>query len=157
MRVDMQKRKIITCSLDEVRFFVHPHALADFNLQNDTSTSGHSDDCVPLTIVSVGENQALDIAAAVSDLKSVNDDVLCAPFLHTIVVQQVGRNADDTVTNSTAATVVHRHIERESSLLPNGPYFLLNNRLHQAWRLYDDYLDAFVITCVSEDVEKPER
>ncbi len=32
---------------------------------------------------------------------------------------------------------------------PEGPYFLLGNQLHQAWRLYPDTLDSFVTTIIS--------
>lgn len=41
--------------------------------------------------------------------------------------------------------------------LPPGPYFLHGPNLHQAWRLYQDYLDAFIFGVVPENALKPER
>ena len=34
-----------------------------------------------------------------------------------------------------------------------GPYFLVGDELHEAWRLYPDYLDSFMTTVVP-DVDK---
>ena len=34
-------------------------------------------------------------------------------------------------------------------VLPEGPYFVVGTELHQAWRLYEDSLEAFVSSTVS--------
>lgn len=41
--------------------------------------------------------------------------------------------------------------------LPPGPYFLHGSNIHQAWRLYRDYLDAFIFGVVPENALQPER
>lgn len=44
-----------------------------------------------------------------------------------------------------------------NELLPPGPYFLCGQNIHQAWRLHEDDLDAFVISVVPEQVKNPVR
>ncbi|KAL4936545.1 amidase signature domain-containing protein [Aspergillus oleicola] len=41
--------------------------------------------------------------------------------------------------------------------LPPGPYFLHGPNIHQAWRMYPDYLDAFIFGVLPENVNRPER
>ncbi|KAF7670921.1 hypothetical protein GT037_011049 [Alternaria burnsii] len=36
--------------------------------------------------------------------------------------------------------------------LPEGPYFVLGNHLHQAWRLHPDVLSAFAVAVLPDDV-----
>jgi len=38
-----------------------------------------------------------------------------------------------------------------------APYFIQGSNLHQAWRLYEDRVDAFVVPVVPEKVEQPSR
>lgn len=37
--------------------------------------------------------------------------------------------------------------------LPEGPYFLVGNSIHQAWKLYADDLDSFSVTVVPEHTD----
>lgn len=41
--------------------------------------------------------------------------------------------------------------------LPEGPYFILGQRLHQAWRLYLDSLSAFATAVLPADEEELEN
>lgn len=36
------------------------------------------------------------------------------------------------------------------TLLPSGPYFIYDNGIYQAWRLYPDDLDAFEFSVTQE-------
>ena len=45
----------------------------------------------------------------------------------------------------------------EIAELPSGPYFLQGPNLHQAWRLYDDELEAFTFGVVPENVTDPDE
>lgn len=36
--------------------------------------------------------------------------------------------------------------------LPSGPYFLHGPNLYQAWRLYDDFLDAFTFGVIPNSI-----
>ncbi|PSN67728.1 hypothetical protein BS50DRAFT_665102 [Corynespora cassiicola Philippines] len=42
-------------------------------------------------------------------------------------------------------------------ILPSGPYFLHGKNIHQAWRLYEDDLDAFIFAVLPCDVQNPVR
>ena len=43
------------------------------------------------------------------------------------------------------------------SLIPSGPYFLYNSKIYQAWRLYEDDLDAFVVPIIPNHVKSPKK
>jgi hypothetical protein len=45
--------------------------------------------------------------------------------------------------------------ESQTAAIPSGPYLLLGNDLHQAWRLYTDDLDAFIVSVVPDRVSAP--
>ncbi len=46
----------------------------------------------------------------------------------------------------------HKH-----GFLPPGPYFIRGKSIHQAWKLYEDDLDAFVIPTIADNVLSPKR
>lgn len=48
-------------------------------------------------------------------------------------------------------TVIEDKVDHAKDLLPSGPYFLCGSYLHQVWRIYSDYLDAFVITVIPKN------
>jgi hypothetical protein len=39
--------------------------------------------------------------------------------------------------------------------IPQGPYFTYTKSMHQAWKLYEDHLDAFVVPTIADDVANP--
>lgn len=41
--------------------------------------------------------------------------------------------------------------------LPQGPYFIQGQSIHQAWKLYEDDLDAFVVPTIADDPANPSR
>ena len=41
--------------------------------------------------------------------------------------------------------------------LPQGPYFIHGKAIRQAWKLYEDDLDAFVVPTIVDDVTDPTR
>lgn len=47
---------------------------------------------------------------------------------------------------------VLRALQTSHGNLPSGPYFLSKNGIHQAWRLYEDDLDAFIIPTIPSNV-----
>ena len=40
------------------------------------------------------------------------------------------------------------------TLLPSGPYFVYENVIYEAWRLYPDNLDAFEFAVIPEPAQK---
>jgi hypothetical protein len=97
---------------------------------------------------------------AIEDLLASNDDVLSKDFMtDTVIIQHASslkgiwlqHKALDLKT-SIGAWKVQEFVELINSTgqnpLPDGPYFLFDGGLHQAWRLYSDHLDAFATTVI---------
>lgn len=90
------------------------------------------------------------------DLFKAFDDVYNEEFSNTILLTGTPEELD--LGKSTLAshhvTTVYTSTTVE---LPSGPYFLYGTEIHQAWRLYEDHLDAFIFGVVPENVLHPER
>jgi hypothetical protein len=98
------------------------------------------------------------IIDAVNDFAKV-DDLFCEDFMtDTIVangfskeecvarVKIIAANKDWNVRK-----VLRLNARAQGRTIPDGPYFMLGDKLHQAWRLYPDHLDAFVSTVTSSE------
>jgi hypothetical protein len=90
------------------------------------------------------------------------DDVYSPAFDDVLVLQTWGPSVDsDSSWQSFKSSLFNdtEYLEHKSAddLLPEGPYFLNSQSIHQAWRLYDDTLDAFVVPVVPEDAKAPEK
>lgn len=95
-----------------------------------------------------------------------NDDV-CSKEFTSILVVKPSQREDGSVDSSPKAfrgsfsAVYHLRtssIAKKSEIdLPSGPYFLSGQNLHQAWRFYPDYLDAFTFGLISENFNEPYR
>ncbi|EGX95643.1 amidase, putative [Cordyceps militaris CM01] len=98
-----------------------------------------------------------DAEKAIKDFRQ-RDDVISDDFTSTLVLQpqnnedvshvaaQLAQSSFTTYTNDPTHTL---------GLLPPGPYFIRGNSIHQAWKLYEDHLDAFVIPTIADDVVNP--
>ena len=98
------------------------------------------------------------------------DDVFCTDFLtDTLILQSAPIPDSDlhalkTKLNGLEILTLHSwnlnslllFSPSASELLPCGPYFLHQNQIFEAWKLYDDNLSAFQ-TCVVADPEDPYR
>ncbi|KAF4119671.1 aspartyl-tRNA(Asn)/glutamyl-tRNA(Gln) amidotransferase subunit A [Geosmithia morbida] len=87
------------------------------------------------------------------------DDVWSTAFIDALVLQVVGPTP-----SSIESRVDHLRELGVNSLyktspvidgrqLPQGPYFIQNGQLHQAYRLYPDTADAFVVATVPDDYQ----
>jgi hypothetical protein len=90
------------------------------------------------------------------------DDVYTSEFGKLILLQRVEdsdassqKPQDDTGKEFPSIKPLPAASEQE--LLPEGPYFLLDGAIHQAWKLYPDHLDAFIETVVPDDTLNPLR
>lgn len=83
------------------------------------------------------------------------DDVYNDDFSKTILLTGTPEelNLGKSTLASQNVTTVYTSTDVE---LPPGPYFLYGTEIHQAWRLYEDYLDAFIFGVVPENVLHPE-
>jgi len=97
---------------------------------------------------------------------TIIDDVYTTDFHDFLVVQvphEVELNLEELTDDFGCLTklefrrVLCSTVDSEENLLPSGPYFLQGQNLHQAWKLYDDSLGAFIQTVVPDNVTVPKR
>ncbi len=93
------------------------------------------------------------------------DDVYSEDFASTIVIHMPARVALDSHINRSSChlySLKNSHLDYSlarggENLLPSGPYFLYNDGIYEAWRLYPDDLDAFEVAVVLQDRYRPAR
>lgn len=103
---------------------------------------------------------AVDVVKKVEALME-SDDVLCEDFLSETIVlpdkasgNSFSSNVKTRLQTSAGTWKIKNVLPLSESCnirLPSGPYFILGFTLHQAWLLYDDYLDTFITTIVPDD------
>ena len=112
-----------------------------------------------------GKIDAAKVGRDVQQFETI-DDVYTTDFHDSLVVQVphgVGLNLEDFTINLGRSTnlefrkVLSSKVDSERNLLPSGPYFLQGQKMHQAWKLYDDSLGAFIQTVVPDDATAPKR
>ena len=113
-------------------------------------------------------NGKLDAARLGRDIQqfTIIDDVYTTDFHDSLVVQVphgVELNLEEFTNELCLSTklefrrVLDSKVDSERNLLSSGPYFLQGQNLHQAWKLYDDSLGAFIQTVVPDNVTVPKR
>lgn len=112
-----------------------------------------------------GKIDAANVGRVVQQFETI-DDVYTTDFHDSLLVQVphgVELNLEDFAidlgrsTNLKFRKVLRSKVDSERNLLPSGPYFLQGQNMHQAWKLYDDSLGAFVQTVVPDDVTAPKN
>ncbi|KAK4672315.1 hypothetical protein QC763_0002620 [Podospora pseudopauciseta] len=133
------ERQIFT-TVDNVQYFVHPQRLGR------VGNASKLRDIIPVTGLTLEQYHD---ESCISTLERfvVADDVYTTGFGHRIVTidhQDPTVDAKADADNKFPLHVVHGLIleDSEHPVRP-GPYFLYNEGLHQAWRLYPDSLRAF--------------
>ncbi|THZ54669.1 amidase signature enzyme, partial [Aureobasidium pullulans] len=95
------------------------------------------------------------------DLFKRGDDVFSDDFSDTVILQAKGGvDVNDLASRLAKADSPYKLLTKDSAdgdLLPSGPYFVQGSSIYQAWKLYEDHLDAFVIPTVPDDTQKPEK
>lgn len=119
----------------------------------------------PATVISTGRN--LSEQDIVDEIKGflARDDVYSEDFASTIVIHMPARVALDSHINRSSChlySLKNSHLDYSlarggENLLPSGPYFLYNDGIYEAWRLYPDDLDAFEVAVVLQDRYRPAR
>lgn len=100
--------------------------------------------------------------AALNDFAH-RDDVFCDDFTSAVILQSshgVVAGDLDAVASRLAQTHQFQTVftggpAASHGSLPQGPYFIHGKSIHQAWKLYDDDLDAFVVPTIPDDVSNP--
>ena len=101
------------------------------------------------------------IAARLSTFSKV-DDVYSPAFDNILLLQSVGESPSQAPLsrinrNRRFNSVYTSVVQSQDEFLPSGPYFVVEDGIHQAWRLYPDTLGAFVTTVVPNTVQEPKR
>ncbi|PVH72818.1 amidase signature enzyme [Cadophora sp. DSE1049] len=148
--------------LQDRRYLLRPRLLmiADDGIKPILVLSVNSDNC-----------SAESIVEKVKSFDESDDDVFCADFLSdTLILQSQSIQAQellDIKTKLQGLEILGMNAwelkslfllppSSEATQLPCGPYFLHNNQIYEAWKLYDDKLSAFQ-TCVVPDEDDPYR
>ncbi|KAI1129070.1 putative amidase [Nemania abortiva] len=138
-------------------YFVHPQEVGRL-----VDTAASSESWTPAVLLSVQDpGFGLEHAQKALDDFSRRDDVFSVDFSSTLILQ----SGQDVNIFGVAARLVESGIFRtiyiseqdhKHTSLPSGPYFIQGQSIHQAWKLYDDDFDAFVIPTIVDDVFNPE-
>lgn len=97
-----------------------------------------------------------ELQAILDDFKT-KDDVWSRDFIQSIIVQTAEFDRKLTedekdILRSLGASDIHLFYNGvPAAQLPQGPYFLHYGLLHQAYRLYPDTADAFIVSTVPDD------
>lgn len=103
---------------------------------------------------------SLDQLEAVFRRFAIEDDVFSEGFIHGALIYVQPRDAQLPPATPTLSHAVDNYLEENSAqllfadpsaglpTLSEGPYFITENQFHQAWRLYEDNLEAFVSSSV---------
>ena len=115
---------------------------------------------LPTTLIRVNDSlKSLDDVLSLLLRFKDTDDVYSDHFQDHLVLQApAGQQHAQMLITTLQKTLYFKHIFQASeSNLPPGPYFLSEDGIHQAWRLYEDNLDAFIIPTIPESVTAPEK
>ena len=130
-----------------------PKAIIDETPKSDDWTA------VPVVVLSEATLKSPDaIIDALNDFAKL-DDVFCKDFMTDTIVangfpkeQSVARvRAIIAARDWNVRKVFELKAQPQQPTIPDGPYFMIGNELHQAWRLYPDHLDAFASTITSSE------
>lgn len=142
--------------------------LISSNSQGTIEQTINPDALIPVTLLTTSEiNGDVD---GILDLFATVDDVFQSDF-GGILVEKPDKDATigliQNIGPRSSRTVVRlQHIEAEDRAeadaggfgdLPSGPYFLHGPNLYQAWRLYDDVLDAFTFGVIPNSINDTEE
>ncbi|KAI1366286.1 putative amidase [Xylaria arbuscula] len=138
-------------------YFVHPQEVGRL-----VGPAADSEIWTPAVLLTI-QHAGFGLAQAQKALEDFirQDDVFNEDFCSTAILQPredmdiVGVTAR--LTGSSPFQNIYTHKPApDRNPLPSGPYFIRGKSIHQAWKLYEDDLDAFVIPTIPDNVFKPE-
>ncbi|KAF4954898.1 hypothetical protein FGADI_5000 [Fusarium gaditjirri] len=145
----------LTPVVDGVSYLVHPQSLLKI-------VEPTGDEPIPMILLPVDDCITVDdVLQLISRFVEV-DDVYSPSFAHTVVL----RCNTDKITMEVLkkfeasghfSAIYHVSPSSSQCYLPPGPYFLCDDGIHQAYRLYEDTLDSFIFGVIPDDVLNPKR
>ncbi|KAM0467068.1 hypothetical protein ACHAPV_000582 [Trichoderma viride] len=150
--------KVVTTvvRVGDISYYMHPLALSNSQrdlLEFDRDTVAEA--CTMLTIDGQFPTTS-ELQAILEDFKT-KDDVWSREFIGTIIIQtteidrKVTEDEKDILRSLGASDIRLFPNGVPGAQLPQGPYFLHHGQLHQAYRLYPDTADAFIVSTVPDD------
>ncbi|KAL7919749.1 hypothetical protein ACQKWADRAFT_322711 [Trichoderma austrokoningii] len=155
--IKLTMKNLFTVVVAGCQYLLHPQKLGTIE------QTINPDALIPVTLLTTSEiNGDVD---GILDLFATVDDVFQSDFGgilvekpdkdHTIgLVQNIGPRSSRTVVRLQQIEVKDRDETDAGGFgdLPSGPYFLHGPNLYQAWRLYDDVLDAFTFGVIPNSI-----
>ncbi|KAK6452929.1 hypothetical protein FP744_10009180 [Trichoderma asperellum] len=149
-------KNLFTVVIAGSQYLLHPQKLGTIE------QTINPDALIPVTLLTTSEiNDDVD---GILDLFAAVDDVFQSDFGGILVekpekdntiglVQNIAPRSSRTVVRLQQSEVEDR-AEADAGFrdLPSGPYFLHGPNLYQAWRLYDDVLDAFTFGVIPNSI-----
>ncbi|KAK0127334.1 hypothetical protein ONS96_006882 [Cadophora gregata f. sp. sojae] len=138
-------------------YFVHPQEVGRLV---DTVASHELWTPAVLLLVHDAEFGKEHVRAALDDFSHC-DDVYSEDFSSTLILQpsqgiDIAPIASRLPGDGPFNKIYTKQSSDGSASLPPGPYFIQGTSIHQAWKLYEDNLDAFVIPTIIDDVFNPQ-
>ena len=120
---------------------------------------------IPVTLLSTDEIFSPDLEGLLQ-LFAAYDDVFIPEFGNVLIEKPPGigegngtRNSSNSASTPKLTHGTHLyHLDGPMialdalTELPSGPYFLSGPNLYQAWKLYEDHLDAFALGVIPQDL-----
>ncbi|KAK9769981.1 putative Amidase [Seiridium cardinale] len=153
----MALNRALVHDVARVRYLVHPQVVGRI------TESVPFEKIVPAIVLSddLSKNGPSQVNARL-DLFEKIDDVYQPEFADIVVLlsnqsdPEVPVAAENNISDL-FSTIYHSRQSATGPQIFPGPYFLLGSNIHQAWRLYQDNLDAFIFGVIPDDVFKPEK
>lgn len=131
--------------------------------QGETSSSRRrpeeSQGFIPATVIDRPAKSAAQLSNTFKEFATLDDVYAAAAsnFSNTIVLASSSDESCSSSINVMAQDTSSPSCYSTETALAPGPYFLYGAKIHQAWKLYEDYLDSFMITTTPDDPLQPHK
>lgn len=146
---------IITCLVAGLQYLIHPQKIGSIQ------ETINPDVLLPVTLLTTDE--IFGDLDGILDLLDDYDDVF-TPDFGSVLIEKPGPGQSNASQLDSFNDRPSRQLYQLEGIngrsngfseLPSGPYFLHGPNLHQAWRLYNDDLDAFTFGVIPDNPSQP--
>ncbi|QYT05271.1 Amidase domain-containing protein [Trichoderma simmonsii] len=140
----------------DISYYLHPLNHSGFHLDIPTFDRDTTAEACTILTIDCHFPNAAELKTILDDFRT-KDDVWSRDFIGTIIVQTTDIDLkltenDKDILRSLGANDIHLFYNGAAEVqLPQGPYFLHHRQLYQAYRLYPDTADAFMVATVPDD------
>ncbi|KAK6527768.1 hypothetical protein TWF694_004748 [Orbilia ellipsospora] len=163
----MAETQITNVNLAHGSYSVHPQALASVHwlngVQNPVPSNANAN-AIPASLIKLPSLSSIasleDHIQQIFNEFTTSDDVFSQDFQENLVIQLSSAIEREQAQKSFAVLNKFKSVHLLDSAddrVPPGPYFIQHSQIHQAWKLYPDTLEGFVITTIPEDALNPNK